>query len=168
MELLEGKAVPNILLEKKDSNIPVPKPKGPFPKLDSDKMIETLNNNERDKTFKKLYKDEAEKASEIIKFLDQKISENPSMPSDKINIITQLKELYKLREKFFVNKFNNDTGKNKFIDIRLLDDNIYQLEDKLRNQEGSGMFTYQNDFVKLLNLLAQLLTKNRSEKLKMI
>ena len=48
----------------------------------------------------------------------------------------------------------------------MLDDNIYQLEDKLRNQEGSGMFTYQNDFVKLLNLLAQLLTKNRSEKLK--
>ena len=32
-----------------------------------------------------------------------------------------------------------------------------------RNQRGSGACTYQNDFVKLLNLLAQLLTKTSSK-----
>ena len=36
----------------------------------------------------------------------------------------------------------------------------------LRKQEGSGTFTYQNEFVKLLTLLTQLLTKNNSEKIK--
>ena len=36
----------------------------------------------------------------------------------------------------------------------------------LRKQEGSGIFTYQNEFVKLLTLLTQLLTKNNSEKIK--
>ena len=35
-----------------------------------------------------------------------------------------------------------------------------------RNQKGSGMFTYQNKFVKLLTLFTQLLTKNNSKKLK--
>ena len=34
------------------------------------------------------------------------------------------------------------------------------------NQKGSGMFTYQNKFVKLLTLLTQLLTKDNSKKLK--
>ena len=43
---------------------------------------------------------------------------------------------------------------------------IYPSENELRDQKGSGAFTYQNDFVKLLNLLAQLLAKNNSEKLK--
>ena len=36
----------------------------------------------------------------------------------------------------------------------------------LRKQEGSGIFTYQNEFVKLLTLSTQLLTKNNSEKIK--
>ena len=34
---------------------------------------------------------------------------------------------------------------------------IYQLENELRDEKGSSAFTYQNDFVKLLNLLGQLL-----------
>ena len=38
--------------------------------------------------------------------------------------------------------------------------------DEFGNQKGSGMFTYQNKFVKLLTLLTQLLTKNNSKKLK--
>ena len=50
-----------------------------------------------------------------------------------------------------------------FTDIKSIDNNIYRLEDELRNQKGSGVFTYQNDFVKLLNLLAQILIKNNSK-----
>ena len=41
-----------------------------------------------------------------------------------------------------------------------------KLEDEFRNQKGSGTFTYQNKFVKLLTLVTQLLTKNNSKKLK--
>ena len=37
--------------------------------------------------------------------------------------------------------------KNKFINIRSIDNDIYQLEDERRDQKGSGAFTYQNDFV---------------------
>ena len=48
----------------------------------------------------------------------------------------------------------------------MIDDNINILLNKLRDQEGSGAFTYQNDFVKLLTLLTQLLTKNNSKKIK--
>ena len=48
----------------------------------------------------------------------------------------------------------------------MIDDNINILLNKLRDQEGSGVFTYQNDFVKLLTLLTQLLTKNNSKKFK--
>ena len=47
-----------------------------------------------------------------------------------------------------------------------MDNKIRKLEDEFRNQKGSGTFTYQNKFVKLLTLLAQLLTKNNSKKLK--
>ena len=47
-----------------------------------------------------------------------------------------------------------------------LDDEIHKLEDGFRNQKGSGTFTYQNKFAKLLTLLTQLLTKNNSKNLK--
>ena len=43
---------------------------------------------------------------------------------------------------------------------------IYQLENELRDEKGSSAFTYQNEFVKLLNLLGQLLIKNNSKILK--
>ena len=39
-------------------------------------------------------------------------------------------------------------------------------KDEFRGQKGSGTFTSQNKFVKLLTLLAQLLTKNNSKKFK--
>ena len=63
-------------------------------------------------------------------------------------------------------KFNDEPEKNKDINLKLIDDNINILLNKLRAQEGSGAFTYQNEFVKLLTLLTQLLTKNNSKKIK--
>ena len=47
-----------------------------------------------------------------------------------------------------------------------IDDDINKLLNELRKQEVSGIFTYQNEFVKLLTLLTQLLTKNNSKKIK--
>ena len=120
----------------------------------------------KDETFKKYYKDEIESASSTINFLNKKIKEDPTMPSEKINIINQLKELYTSRENYFTNKFNDEPEKSKDINIKLIDDNINILQNKLSDQEGSGVFTYQNDFVKLLTLLTQLFTKNISKKIK--
>ena len=163
-ETLKGKVIPNTLLEKRDSNIPLPKRS--LSKLDPDDMIKILDNNERDKITKELYKNEAERTSATIKLFDKKIGDNLTMSNKEINIITQLKKLYELRGEYYVNKFNNEPEKNNFIDIKSIDNNIYQLENELRDLKGSGTFTCQNDFVKLLNLLAQLLTKNNSKKLK--
>ena len=74
--------------------------------------------------------------------------------------------MHSLKETYYLNKANNNSEKNKETDITLLDREITKLEKRIRDQGGSGVFTYQNKFVKLLNLLAQLLTKNNSEKLK--
>ena len=106
-----------------------------------------------------------EKASSTIKFLDKKIKKDPAMPIEKKKV-NQLKELYKLRETYFTDKFNNRPENNKNINIKSIDHDISKLLDKLRDQEGEGVFTYQNEFVKLLTLLTQLLTKNNSKKIK--
>ena len=47
-----------------------------------------------------------------------------------------------------------------------LDNQIRDLEKEFRDQKGSGTFTLQNKFVKLLTLLTQLLTKNNSRRFK--
>ena len=132
-------------------------------KINPKYMAKMIDNEKKDKKFKEFYKDESERMYAKIKFFDIEIGDNPTMSIEKINIITQLKGLYELGGQYFVNKFNNESEKNKFIDIKLKDNNICQLENKLRDQKGSGAFTYQNNFVKLLNLLAQLLTKNNSK-----
>ena len=134
-------------------------------KLDPEYMVK-LANIGKDGTFKKYYKDEIERASSTMNFLNKKIKEDPTMLSEKINIINQLKELYTSRENYFTNKSNDEPEKNKDINIKLIDDNIIILLNKFRDQEGSDVFTYQNDFVKLLTLLTQLLAKNNSKKIK--
>ena len=69
-----------------------------------------------------------------------------------------------MRRNYFKVRINNPKSENA--DFRVVDDQICKLEDELRDQKGSGTFTYQNKFVKLLTLLTQLLTKNNSKKLK--
>ena len=89
------------------------------------------------------------------------------MLAKKIDIINQLKSLYTTRKDFFKIKIYNPEC--KLPDLRSLDDQIHKLEDEFREQKGSGRFTYQNKFVKLLTLLTQLFAKNttrNSKKLK--
>ena len=74
--------------------------------------------------------------------------------------------MYEIRGASFLNKFNNDLEKNMSINIRLIDNEINQLQDKIKYQKCSGMFTSQNEFVKLLILLTQLLTKTNSKEFK--
>ena len=86
------------------------------------------------------------------------------MSNKKIDIINQLKTLYTFRKKILEDKIYD--LKNKKADLRAIADEIRKLENEFRDQKGSGTFTYQNKFVKLLTLLTQLLTKNNSKKLK--
>ena len=75
-----------------------------------------------------------------------------------------MKSLYTIRKNYFKIKINGPKSKTPI--LRSLYDQIRKLEDEFRDQKGSGTFTYQNKFVKLLTLLTQLLTKNNSKKLK--
>ena len=86
------------------------------------------------------------------------------MSAKEIDIINQLKLLYTMRKEYFNVKINNP--KSKTPDLKIVDDQIRNLEKEFRDQKGSGTFTSQNKFVKLLTLLTQLLTKNNSKKLK--
>ena len=115
----------------------------------------------------KFYKYELNISDSRIKYLDKIIKENPKMSAKKVDIINQLKSLYTTRKYFFKIKIYNPESKPP--NLRLLDDQIRKLEDEFRKQKGSGTFTYQNKFVKLLTLLTQLFAKNtahNSKKLK--
>ena len=113
------------------------------------------------------YKYELNISDSRIKYLGKIIKENPKMSAKEIDIINQLKSLYTMRKDFFKIKIYNP--KSKPPNLRSLDDQIRKLEDEFREQKGSGTFTYQNKFVKLLTLLTQLFAKNtahNSKKLK--
>ena len=99
-----------------------------------------------------------------IKYLDKIINENPKMLTKTIDIINQLKSLYATRKDYFKIKIYNPESKPP--NLRSLDDQIRKLEDEFRDQKGSGTFTLQNKFVKMLTLLMQLLTKNNSKNFK--
>ena len=99
-----------------------------------------------------------------IKYLNKIIKENPKMSAKKIDIINQLKSLYTMRKDYFQIKIYNPEIKTP--NLKSLDDQIRKLEDEFIDQKGSGTFTLQNQFVKLLTLLTQLLTKNSSKKFK--
>ena len=85
------------------------------------------------------------------------------MSSEKSEIINKLIKLYSLKETYYLNKANNNSEKNKETDITLINREITELEKNFRDQEGSGVFTSKNEFVKLLILLTQLLTKTSSK-----
>ena len=129
-------------------------------KIDTEKIKRNLKDD-------KFYKYDLNISDSRIKYLDKLIKENPKMSAKEINIINQLKSLYTARKDFFKIKIYNPESKSP--DLRSLDDQICKLEDEFREQKGSGTFTYQNKFVKLLTLLTQLFAKNtahNSKKLK--
>ena len=111
------------------------------------------------------YEYELNRSDSRIKYLDKIIKENPKMSAKKIDIINQLKSLYTTKKDYFKIKIYNPEIKTH--NLRSLDDQIRKSEDEFRDQKGSGTFTSQNKFVKLLTLLTQLLTKNKFKNLKM-
>ena len=126
-------------------------------KLDVEQIEEKLKDSE-------FYEYELNISDSRIKYLDKIIEENPKMSAKEKDIINQLKSLYAIRKQFFKIKIYNP--ESKLPDLMSLDDQIRDLEKEFRDQKGSGTFTLQNKFVKLLTLLTQLLTKNNSKKFK--
>ena len=131
--------------------------------------LKKVNIKDLEKTIKKkdFYEYELNISDSRIKYFDKIIKENPKMLAKKIDILNQLKSLYAFRKNYFEVKINNP--KTKPLNLRRLDDKIHKLEDEFREQKGSGTFTYQNKFVKLLTLLTQSFAKNtarNSKKLK--
>ena len=96
-----------------------------------------------------------------IKYLDKIIEENPKMSAKKKDIINQLKSLYTIRKDYFKIKIYNPESKPP--DLKSLDDQICDLEKEFRGQKGSGVFTSQKEFAKLLTFLAQLLINNTAK-----
>ena len=123
--------------------------------------VEQIERNLKDGEF---YEYELSISNSRIKYLDKIIKENPKMSAKKIDIINQLKSLYTLRKDYFKIKIYNPESKPP--NLRSLDDQIRKSEEEFRDQKGSGMFTSQNKFVKLLTLLTQLLAKSNSKKFK--
>ena len=101
-----------------------------------------------------------------IERLNKIVNDNPDMSSEKSEIINRLIKLYSLTQIYYLNKVDNNSEKNKAINIALLNSDINELKKRLRDQKGSGVFTSQKDFVKLLTFLAQLHAGNNSKKLK--
>ena len=91
------------------------------------------------------------------------------MSSEKSEIINRLIELYHLIEFYHLNKIDDNLKSNENIDNIFIGCEIHELEKKLRDQpkKGSGVFTSQKEFAKLLTFLTQLYTGNNSKKLKM-
>ena len=124
------------------------------------------DNRKINEILKEYYAKEAQKASEEVKKFNKLINDNLDMSSEKSEIINRLTELYSLRQIYYLNKVTNNSERNKAINIALLNSDINELEKRLKDQEGSGMFTSQKDFAELLTFLAQLHAGNNSKMLK--
>ena len=89
------------------------------------------------------------------------INDNLDMSSEKSEIINKLIELSSLIQIYYLNNLKA----NEKIDSISIGSEIRELEKRLRDlpKKGSGVFTSQKEFPKLLTFLAQLLTNNSSK-----
>ena len=78
------------------------------------------------------------------------------MSSEKSEIINKLIELYSLIQIYYLNKIDNLKANEKLDGISIGSE-IRELEKRLRDlsKKGSGVFTSQKEFAKLLTFLAQ-------------
>ena len=118
-----------------------------------------------DKVLKENYTKEAQKASEEIEKYNNMINDNLDMSSEKSEIINKLIELYSLIQIYYLNKIDNNLKANENIDSVSIGSEIKELEKRLRDipKKGSGVFTSQKEFAKLVTFLAQLLANNSSK-----
>ena len=120
-----------------------------------------------DETLKEYYKKEAQTASKEVEKFNKMINNDLDMSREKSEIINKLIELHSLRQIYYLNEIDNSKANEKIDNISLFRE-ISKLEKRLRElrQKGSGMFTSQKEFAKLLTFFAQLHAGNNSKKLK--
>ena len=121
-----------------------------------------------DEILKKYNAKEAQRAPEEVEKFNKMINDSLDMPSEKSEIINKLIELYSLRQIYYLNRIDNSVKANENIDDVSIGREISELDKRLRYlpKEGSGVFTLQKEFAKLLTFLAQLYAGNNSQKLK--
>ena len=107
-------------------------------------------------------------ASEELEKFNKMINNDLDMSGEKSEKINKLIELYSLRQIYYLNKIDNNSKANEKIDNIPSIREISKLKKRLRElpKKGSGMFTSQKEFAKLLTVLAQLHAGNNSKKLK--
>ena len=86
------------------------------------------------------------------------INDNLDISSEKSEVINKLIELYSY-------KIDNNLKAKEKIDSISIGSETRELQKRLRDlpKKGSGVFTSQKEFAKLLTFLAQLLTNNSSK-----
>ena len=121
-----------------------------------------------DKVLKEYYTKEAQRASKKVENLNKMINDNLDMSSEKSAIINKLIELNSLIQIYNLNKIDNNFKANEKIDNVSISSEISELEKRLMDlpKKGSGVFTSQKEFAKLLTFLEQLHNGNNSKKLK--
>ena len=87
------------------------------------------------------------------------INNDLDMSGEKSEIINKLIELYSLRQIYYLHQIDNSKANEKI-------DNVSIFSEIVKLKKGSGMFTSQKEFTKLLTFLAQLHAGNHSKKLK--
>ena len=107
-------------------------------------------------------------ASEELEKFNKMINNDLDMSGEKSEIINKLIELYSLRQIYYLNEIDNNSKANEKINNIPSISEISKLKKRLRElpKKGSGMFTSQKEFAKLLTILAQLHAGNNSKKLK--
>ena len=139
----------------------------------ADELIKQLNaraedNRKINEVLTEYNAKEAQRASEEVEKFNKIINDNPDMSSEKSEIINRLIELYNLKKLCYLNNEDNNSKANEKIDNGSIGREKSELERRLRDlpKKGSGVFTSQKEFAKLLTFLAQLHARNNSKKLK--
>ena len=139
----------------------------------ADELIKQLNaraedNRKINEVLKEYNAKEAQRASEEVEQFNKIINDNPEMSSEKSEIINRLIERYNLKRLCYLNNEDNNSKANENIDNVSIGREKSELERRLRDlpKKGSGVFTSQKEFAKLLTFLAQLHARNNSKKLK--
>ena len=104
-----------------------------------------------DEVLNEYYTKEAQITSKKVEKFNKMINDNLDMSSEKSEIINKLIELNSLIQIYNFNKIDNNSKANEKIDFSISS----ELEKRLMDlsKKGSGVFTSQKEFAKLLTFL---------------
>ena len=103
--------------------------------LSADELVKRLNvraedNRKINEKLKEYDTKEAQRASEKVEKFNKMINDNLDMSSEKSEIINRLKELYRLKQLYYLNKIDNNLEINEQTDNNSISCEINELEKK--------------------------------------